>query len=84
MKYFALIFVILLLSACGQTADQIRTQAMSNGAMFAQASDLKLIDCSGIDSDGNNYVTCSFKDKVKQTVVKAECSYNPGGGCKYK
>jgi hypothetical protein len=62
---------------------EIRAIAMDNAIVTASATGGSVIDCSGIDSDNDGYVSCSTKSNTN-TIIEIECSYTKGGGCKIK
>jgi hypothetical protein len=62
---------------------EIRAIAMDNASVTASATGGSVIDCSGIDSDGDGYVSCSIKSDTN-TITEIECSDIRGAGCKIK
>jgi hypothetical protein len=67
------------LTACKHTLSRDEKMVAENGAMrFAASADLHFISCSGVDSDGDEYVTCETEEKGLL------CGYERDGGCKVK
>jgi hypothetical protein len=62
---------------------EIRAIAMDNASVTASATGGSVIDCGGIDSDNDGYVSCSTKSDTN-TIIEIECSYTKGAGCKIK
>jgi hypothetical protein len=64
MKKFVFLAPILL-SACDNsyTLTQAEQQTAQLGAMqYATADNAKFVSCSGLDSNSDNYVTCSISE----------------------
>jgi hypothetical protein len=73
------------LSACGseyQLETQEQKMAEFGALKYASAEGGKFTSCSGQDSDGDSYVTCTIKDGQNVTV-ELLCSYKTEG-CKRK
>jgi hypothetical protein len=74
-------------TSCGSTLtpQQIKENAEKEAQNFAQPLGLTVTSCVGNDSDLNEYVSCTFKDKNGQ-LAEAECAYSPSvnTGCKLK
>jgi hypothetical protein len=70
---------------CGLNPQKMKENAEKEGQIFVQRLGFTLISCTGNDSDRNNYVSCTFKDKNGQ-LVEGECAYDPSvnTGCKLK
>lgn len=75
----------LALNSCGLSPQKIKENAEKEAQTFIQPLGFSLISCTGNDSDQNNYVSCTFKDKNGQ-LVEGECAYDPSvnAGCKLK
>jgi hypothetical protein len=82
MKIFLAILMTLALASC-QSAQQKRAVATSNAQAFATNIKGTVLDCSGIDSDNNGYVSCSVQGE-RATLHELECSTEPGAGCKVR
>jgi hypothetical protein len=86
MRSWSLSIISLLctLSLAGcKSPQQVRAIAMDNAKVTASATGGNVIDCSGIDSDGDGYVSCSVKSST-DAIIEIECSDISGAGCKIK
>lgn len=81
----------LSLAACKHDLSTEEHNTANYGALkFAKDFDLIAGECSGLDSDGDGYVTCPMTPRSKDHPrvqahqgVDALCSYGQAG-CKYK
>lgn len=77
-------FMALGLAACQHALTSAESQAVELGAVkYAMAANATFVSCSGIDSDGDSYVTCTIKDTVTASIKEVACSYD-SPGCKQK
>ena len=76
----SLLLCILSLSGC-TSAKEGRSNAIGNAKALASATGGSVIDCSGIDSDMDHYVTCSIKSS-KNEIIEIQCSDLSEAGCK--
>lgn len=90
MKKFALVLALTIpLIACGayQLDDQERMITELGAQDYAGRSGGKFVSCSGQDSDGDNYVTCTIQTATQGNTPGSEqellCSYS-SRGCKRK
>ena len=61
-----------------------RSTAELGALKYGQAAGLGFVSVSGLDSDGDGYVTTTFKDPGGR-LISAVCSYRDGAaGCKTK
>lgn len=78
----------LALGACDQghtLSEQEMRNAQFGGQQYAMNADLKFIQCSGLDSEPDGYVSCEAKDKSTGSKVVLLCSYQgSSAGCKSK
>lgn len=85
MRYVAL---LLLLAACDSrhSLDNEQRQNAEYGALrYASGVGGSAVECSGLDSDGDGYVTCSYLPKNATAKTEIVCAYQSrGGGCKEK
>jgi hypothetical protein len=85
----ALAVAMLSLASCGaytlNSSEQLLAEAGARD--YAERTDGKFVTCSGQDSDGDQYVTCSVETKATSTNPKGQddllCSYK-SRGCKRK
>ncbi|AFY33693.1 hypothetical protein [Calothrix sp. PCC 7507] len=77
--------LLISLTSCGLSPQKIQENAEKEAQKFAQPLGFTLTSCTGYDSDQNNYVSCTFKDKNGQ-LAEGECAYDPSvnAGCKLK
>jgi hypothetical protein len=75
------VLCVFSLASC-KSAPQVRAIALDNAKVTASATQGNVIDCSGIDSDGDGYVSCSVKSPTG--IIEIECSDISGAGCKIK
>ncbi len=76
------VLCVFSLASC-KSAPQVRSIALDNAKVTASATQGNVIDCSGIDSDGDGYVSCSVQSKTN-AIIEIECSDISGAGCKIK
>lgn len=86
LKYLVAVTAIFSLTACGDgsitlTPDQ-QIKADNGGLHYAKDLGGAFIQCSGLDSNANKYVTCSIK-MPDGAVKEIECAYD-SIGCKQK
>lgn len=91
MKYKLLFLAVLSLglAGCGDKGHELnsteKNTAEIGARQFAERSKFEFISCSGSDSDGDGYVTCSIKDLKSSLMTNLLCSYrNSSVGCKSK
>ena len=78
----------LALGACSKEHDLSRDQldtANNGGLAYANGQGKRFLQCSGLDSNKDGYVTCSMKDENHKDQAPTEfvCSYK-SVGCKAK
>ena len=91
MKYFIipmLTFAGFVLAGCDNSVtldnNQMKTVKLA-GMEYAGNSGSDFVGCSGLDSDGDGYVTCTMKNRTTSVVSAMLCSYKgDAGGCKNK
>lgn len=86
MKKYLLLAGTVMLAACGpyQLSATERDTTELGALQYANSLSGKFVSCSGQDSDGDSYVTCTISDKdgKPQEIL---CSYGAGAaGCKMK
>lgn len=80
----------LLLAGCKHELSSDERGVAEHGAlMYANSTGAKFGSCSGLDSDGDGYVTCSVDYPPSQAGARSEnreivCSYGGSPGCKTK
>ena len=94
MKFISAISVAILaifLASCGayQLSANESLLAEAGARDYAERSNAKFISCSGTDSDGDTYVTCTINESAVGTQATPAqdssllCSYK-SRGCKKK
>jgi len=80
-----IILLPLALAACDNSYDlteQERAQTELGAREFAEKTNGKFVSCSGKDSDGDDYVTCTVTDPAG-TTKELLCGFK-SRGCKGK
>jgi hypothetical protein len=56
---------------------------MAQLTSYAASADMKAISCTGQDSDGDGYISCTAKQNNDTgSIVALECGYGWNTGCK--
>ena len=90
MKSIFTLFSVMVLSValvgCQYDLQEVEKLRVQNAAQsFASQADYTFLGCSGTDSDGDGYVTCTAKDPASSSIANLSCSYkSAGAGCKFK
>lgn len=78
----------LLLVACSSNhnlSPAEQNNAELGAREYSQAATADFVNCSGIDSNGDGYVTCTMKDKTNGKLIEIVCAFGDGAkGCKLK
>jgi hypothetical protein len=86
MKRLLILLPVLALAACGDGTHTLSqdeaTMAELGAVKYSQALDAKYVSCSGIDSNKDNYTTCTIQ-RASSPTEEIVCSYK-AVGCKKK
>jgi len=92
MKKLSLVSLAVIgclgLGACEKVHDLSRDEldvANNGGLAYANGQGKRFLQCSGLDSNKDGYVTCSMKDErhLNEPATEFLCAYNRPG-CKGK